>query len=180
MLRLLVWDVSAHLLSVFLHPIDTGNTTITFSVSNLHITAAATKVNVFLRPISFATSTPGITESHTHLLTMNLTVQIWCGRNLIRGRLAIEYFVPGTQTFIDSWIRHAFSNLTTLWSYSCSNLYSILKRSFPNTNLLRHGSSTSLWFTRSWTFLERCFVIYSSPIISFCCPNWSWANGLIL
>jgi len=58
-----------HSLRVFPHKIDSGNPIMTFSGTNLQSIAAATEVKVFPRPISSATSAPGISASLTHLLT---------------------------------------------------------------------------------------------------------------
>jgi len=63
--------IISHSSRVFPHIIDSSNIIITFSESNLHIIAAATEVKVLPRPISSATSAPGISESQSHLLTMN-------------------------------------------------------------------------------------------------------------
>jgi len=80
-----------HSSRVFPHKMDSGNPITTFSVTNLQSIAAATEVKVFPRPISSATSAPGISASQTHLLTMNQMVHTWCARNLVPGRPGIEY-----------------------------------------------------------------------------------------
>jgi len=54
---------STHSSRVFLHKMDSGNPITTFSVTNLQSIAAATEVKVFPRPISSATSAPGISAS---------------------------------------------------------------------------------------------------------------------
>ena len=82
--------IVSHSASVFTHKIDSGNPITTFSVSSLHIIAAATDVKVFQRPISSATSAPGISATQTHLLTMNHIAKTWCTRNMVLGRPRIE------------------------------------------------------------------------------------------
>jgi len=79
-----------HSSPVFPHKMDPGNPITTFSVTNLQSIETATEVNVFPRPISSATSAPGISASQTHLLTMNQMPQTWCARNLVPGRPGIE------------------------------------------------------------------------------------------
>jgi len=77
---------------VFPHKIDSGNPITTFSVSNLHIIAAAAEVKVLPRPILSATIAPDISESQTHLLTINHMTQTWCARNFIPRRPGTGYF----------------------------------------------------------------------------------------
>jgi len=101
-----------HSSRVFPHKIDRGNPITTFSISNLHIIAAATEVNIFPRPISFATSAPGISVSQSHLLTTNHMAQTWCTTNFVLHRPRIEYFWPGTQSSVDWRIGYALSSLT--------------------------------------------------------------------
>jgi len=64
-----------HSSRVFPHKIESGYLITTFSGTNLQSIAAATSVKVFPRPISSATSPPGISASQTHLLTMNQMAQ---------------------------------------------------------------------------------------------------------
>jgi hypothetical protein len=58
----------------------------------LFIIAAATKVNVFPRTFSSATSTSVIFASQTYLLMMNHMAQTWYTRSLDLGMPAIQYF----------------------------------------------------------------------------------------
>jgi len=80
---------------VFPHKIDSSNPITIFSVSTLHIIAAATEVKVFPRPILSAPSAPGRSVSQNHLLTINHKAQTWCARNFVPGRARIEYLWPG-------------------------------------------------------------------------------------
>jgi len=140
---------------VFPHKIDSSNPITTFSFSNLHIIAAATDVTVFPSPISPAPSSPGISVSQTHLLTMNHMTLTWCARNFVPGRPGIEYLWSGTQSSIDWWIGWAFSSLTASSSHWCSNSLSIVMSTVFNTKLVFSGSrSSSPSSTCSWTSLE--------------------------
>jgi hypothetical protein len=51
---------------------DSGKPITTVLVSSLQIIAAGTKVKIFPRPISSATSAPGISASQTHLCKMGI------------------------------------------------------------------------------------------------------------
>jgi len=128
---------------VFPHKIDSGNPITSFSVSSLQIIAAATEVKVYPRPISSATSAPGMSASQTHLLTMNQMAQTWCARNFIPGKLGIEYLWPGTRSSIDWWIGRAFSSVTTSSRHSCSNSVLIVLRTVFSTELVFSGSRSS-------------------------------------
>jgi hypothetical protein len=64
-----------HSSRVFPYKMDSGNLITTFSVTNLQINDAATKVIVFPIPISSATSAPGISASQTNHFTMNQMAQ---------------------------------------------------------------------------------------------------------
>jgi len=112
--------IFTHSAMVFPHKIDSGNPSKTFSVSSLHIIAAATEVKVSPRPISSATSAPGISAPQIHLLTMNHIAQTWWARNFVPARPGIEYLWPGTQSSGDWWIEWAFSSLTASSRHSCS------------------------------------------------------------
>jgi len=101
-----------HSTRVFPHRMDSGNPITTFGVTNLQRIAVATEVKVFPRPISSATSAPGISAFWTHLLTMNQMGHTWCARNLVPGRPGIEYLWPGTRLSVDWRIRCAFSSQT--------------------------------------------------------------------
>jgi hypothetical protein len=64
-----------HCSRIFPYEMDSGNPITTFSVRNLQSIAAATEVKVNPRPISSASSAPGISASQIHLLTMNQMAQ---------------------------------------------------------------------------------------------------------
>jgi len=146
--------IFTHSWRVFPHNTDSGNPITTFSVSNLHIIATATEVNVLLRPISSATSTPRMSKSQTHLLTMNLIAQSWCARTLVPGKPGIEYMLPGTRSAIDGWIRQAFRLSTASSRHSCSNLLLIVFTTVFITDRLLTGLRTSKSSsTCSWTSL---------------------------
>jgi len=159
-----------HSSRVFPHKMDSGNPITTFSVTNWQSIATATEVEVFPRPISSATSVPGKSASHTHLLTMNQMAWTWRARNLVPGRTGIEYLWPGTQSSVDWWIGWAFSSLTASSRHSCSNSLLIVLRSVFNTDLVFTGSrSPSPSSTYSWTSVAPLSVFLSSSMISFSC-----------
>jgi len=169
-----------HSSRVFLHKIDSGKLIGTFSVSSLQIIAAATKVKVFPRPISSATSARGISASHTHLLTMNQMAQTWYARNIVPGRPGIEYLGPGTRSSVDWQIRWAFSSLTDSCRHSCSNSLLIVLKTVLNTEPVFSKSRTSSpSSTCSWISLAPWSVFFSSSMISFSCSEVSWTDGLI-
>jgi len=169
-----------HFSRVFPHTMDNGNHITTFSVTNLQSIAAATEVKVYPRPISSATSAPGISVSQTHLLTMNHIAQTWCARNLVPGRPGIEYLWPGTQSSVDWWIVWAFSSLTGSSRHSWSNSLLIILGTVVNTELVFSGLRSSSPSTRSWTSYAPSSVFFWSSMISFSCSEVSWADGLIL
>jgi len=142
-----------HSSSVFPHKMDSGNPITIFSVTNLQSIAAATKLKVFPRPISSATSAPGISVSQTHLLTMNHIGQTWCTRNLVPGRPGSEYLWPGTGSSVDWRIRWAFSSLTASSRHLCSNSLLVVFRTVFNTELVLTGSRFSSPSTCSLTSL---------------------------
>ena len=115
-----------HFSQVSPHKINQGSPIATSSVSSWHIIAAATDVKVFPRPISSATSTPGKSESQTHLLTMSPMVQTWCARNLVLGRPGTEYLWPRIQLSLDWRIVWVSSSLTASSRHSWSNLLLIV------------------------------------------------------
>jgi len=169
-----------HSSRVFPHKMDSGNPITTFSGTNLQTIAAATEVKVFLRPISSATNAPGISASQTHLFTMNLKSQTCCAKNLVPGRPGIEYLWPGTRSSVDWRIGCAFSSLTASSRHLCSNSLWIVLRTVFSTELVSSGSRTSSPSSIcSWTFLPLLSVYFSSSIISFSCPDVSWADMLI-
>jgi len=129
--------------SVFPDRVDSGNPIETLSVPNLQCIAAVTEVKVFPRPISSATSAPGISASQTHLLIMNHMAQTLCARNFVPGWHGIEYLSPGTQLSVDWRIRWAFRRWTSSLRHSCSNWLLIVLRTVLNTELLVSGSRTS-------------------------------------
>jgi len=118
---LFFWAIFTNSSRVFLHKIDSSNPRTTCSVINFHIIATATEVNILPWPISSATSAPGISESHTYLLTMKHIVQTWCMRNLVPGWLGLEHIVTESRSGLDWWMGQAFSNLTTSSRHSGSN-----------------------------------------------------------
>lgn len=85
---------------LFPHIIAIGNATTTFSGCNLHIIATATEVSVLSRCKVSAASAPGTFQSQTHLLIMNHIAQTCCTRNLITGRLGINYLLQATSTVL--------------------------------------------------------------------------------
>jgi len=93
--------VFTHSSRVFPHRTDSHHLITTFSVGKFHIIGAASKVKISPLPISFATSTPGISESQTHLLILNQIAQSWCARFVVVGTPVIGYMLPGTQSTID-------------------------------------------------------------------------------
>jgi len=150
---------------------DSGNPITTITITNLQSIATATGVKLFPRPISSATSAPGLSVSETHLLTMNHMAQTWFAKNLVPGRAGIEYMWPGTQSSVDWQIRWAFSSLTASSRHSCSNLLLIVFRTGFNTELVLSGSRFSSPSTCSWTSLAPLSVIFWSSMISFCCSE---------
>ena len=172
--------IFTHSSRVFPYKIDSGNPITTFSVSNLDMIAAATGMTVMPRPISSATSAPGISESETHLLTMNDVAQTWCTTNLVPGRPPIEYLWPGTQSTVDWQIRWALGSLTASSRHRCSNSLLIVSSTVFNTELLLSGLRTSSpSCTCSSTSLAPLSVFFSSSMFSFGCFDVSWADGLI-
>jgi len=118
-----------HSSRVFPHKLTSGNSITTFSVTNLQSIAAASEVEVFPRPISSATSGPGIIASQTHLLILNQMAESWCARNLVTGRPGIDYLWPGIWSSVDWQIGLAFSSLTASSRHSCSmSLLSLLRK----------------------------------------------------
>jgi len=172
--------IFTHSARVVPHKIDSGNPITTFSVSSLHIIAAATEVKVFPRPVSSATSAPGISASQSHLLTMNHMAWTWCTRNLVPARPGIEYLWPPTRLSVDWRIGWAFSRLTTSWRHWCSNSLLIVLRTVLNTELVSSGSRTCSPSTCAWSSLPPWSVFVSSPLICFSCSEGSWADGVIL
>jgi len=136
-----------HSATVFSHKIDSGNLITTFSVTNLQGMAAATEVKVFSRPLSSATSAPGISASQTHLLKMNQMAQTWCTKNFVQGRPGIESLQPGTRSSVDWRIGCAFSSLTASPRHSCSDPLLIVLRTVFSTELALSGSRTSSPFS---------------------------------
>jgi len=132
------------------------------------------------RPILSATSTPGISESQTHLLTLNYIVQTWSTRNIVPGRPGTENLWHGKWLSVDWWIGWAFSSLMAASRNSCSNSLLIVLNTVFNTELIfsesRTSSSSS---TRISTSLALLSVFFWSSIISFICSNVSWADGII-
>jgi len=170
-----------HSSRVFPHKMDSGNPITTFSFTNLQSIAAATEMKVIPRPISSATSAPGITASQTHLFTMNQMAQTWCTRNVVPGRPGMEYLWPGTRSSGDWRIGRAFSSLTASSRHWCSNSLLLVLRTVLNTELELSGLRTfSPSSTCSWTCLAPWSVYISSSMISFSCSEVSWADGLIL
>jgi len=165
--------ILTHCSRVFPHKFVSGNPTTTFSVSCLHIIAAATEVKVLASPISSATSAPGISESHTHLLRLNLLTQTWCTRNIVQGR-------PETRSSVDWRIGWGFSSLTTSTTHSCSSSFLGLLRTVLDTKLVLSGSRTSSPSTCSWTSLAHWLVCFSSSMIACSCSEVTWADRLIL
>jgi len=165
---------------VFPHNMDSGNPITTFSVTNLQSIATATKVNGVPRPISSATTAPGISASETHLLTMNQMTKTWCARKWVIGRPGIEYLPPGTRSAVDWRIGCAFSSLTASSRHSCSNSLLIVLRSGFSPELVFSGLRiSSLFSTCCWTSLALLSVFISSSMISFSYPNVSWTDKLI-
>jgi len=165
---------------VFPHKIDSGNPFTTFSVNNFHIIAATTEVKVLPRPISSTTSTPGISESQTHLLTKNHMAETWCARNFVPGRPPLEFLWHGTRSSVDWQIWWAFSSLTASSRHWCSNWLSIVLRTVFNTELGLSGWRSSSPSTCSWTSLAPWMVFFLSSMISFSCSEVCCADGLIL
>ena len=172
--------IFSHSARRFPHTIDSGNPITTLSVCSLYVIAAATEVKVFPRPISSATSAPGISASQTPLQTMNQMAQTWCAWNLVPARPGLEYLWPGTRSSGDWRIGWAFSSLTASSRYSCSNSVLIVVRTALNTELVLSGSRTSSQSTCSWTSHAPWSVFFSSSMISSSCPEGSWADWLIL
>jgi len=169
-----------HSLQLCHQQMDSGNPSTTFSVTNLQNIAAATEVKVFPRPISSATSAPGISAFQTHLLMMNHLAQSWCARNLVLGRPGIEHLWPGTRSSV-YWRRWwALSCLTASSRHSYSNLSLIVLGTVCNTELVCAGSRTSSPFTTcSWTSLAPLSVFISSLMITSSCSDACYADGLI-
>jgi len=174
------WAIFTHLSGVFPHQTDSGNPTTTISVGNVHSVGSASEVDIFLRPISSATSTPGTSESQTHLLTVNHIAQTWCARTLVPGRPWIKYLLPGTQSSIDWQTSWAFSSLITSWWHSSPISFLIMWRTALNSALVLSESRTSLPSTCSWTSLAPWSVFIWSSINSLSCCEVSWADRLIL
>ena len=87
--------IFTHSTIVFPHKIESSKPTTSFSVSNLHIIATATEVNVLPRPISSATRAHVTSESQTHLHTMKNLTQTWSARNVVVGMPGTEYCCQG-------------------------------------------------------------------------------------
>lgn len=85
LLGLLFSAIFTHLLRVFPLNIDSGSPTTTFSVSNMHIIAAAIQVKVVPRPISSTTSASAISECQTHLCTTYHNTETWHTWNQVPG-----------------------------------------------------------------------------------------------
>ena len=66
-------SIVTHLWRVFPFRLDSGNSTLTLSVSNLHIISMAIEINFLLAPIWTTTSIASILKSQTHYLNMNPT-----------------------------------------------------------------------------------------------------------
>jgi len=168
-----------HSARIFHYTIHSGNSITTFSVSSVHIIAAATKVKVVPRPISSDTSAPEISASHTHLFTMNHIAQTWYARNLVPGRPGIQFLWPGAQSSVDLWIGWAFSSLTCSSRHSCSNSLLIVLRTVLNTGLVLSGLWTSSPSTCSLISLAPWLVYILSSMISFSWYEVSYADGII-
>ena len=125
--------IFTHCARVFPHKINSGNPITTLSVCSLHIIAAATKVKVFPRPISSATSAPGISPPQTHLLSLNHVAQTWCARALVPCGPAIEFLSPATLSSVDSQIGWGFGSLMASPTHSRSNSLWFVLRTVPNT-----------------------------------------------
>jgi len=159
----------------------TGNPITTFSVTNLQRVAAATEVKVLPRPISSATSAPGISPSQTHLLKMNQMAQTSSARNLVKGRPGIVFLQPGTRSSVDWRIGCRFSSTTASIIQTCSNSLLILLRTVFSTKLVFSGSRTySPSFTSSWTSVAILPVFVLFWLISFSYSDICWADKLIL
>jgi len=172
--------IFTHSSTLFPNKIESGNPITTFSVSSLHIIAAATEVKVFPWPVLSATSAPSISASQTHHLTIKQMAQTWCTRNIVPGRPGIEYLWPGTHSSVDWRIRWAFSSLTVSSRHSCSILLLIVLITVLNTKQVLAGSRTFSPSSCSWTSLALWPVFFSSLMISFSCSDVSWADGLVL
>jgi len=178
-LWVLFWATFTHSWRVFPHKIVHGNSTTTFSVSIWHIRAVATEVNVFPRPISSSTSGPGISESQTHLLTMNHTAQTGCARNLVPGRCGIESMLPGTRSSIISRISQGFWTPTASWRHSRSNLSLIELRIVTDTELVLSRSRTSSPSASSCTAHSPELVVFAFTMIGFSFSDVCWTDWLI-
>ena len=172
--------ILTHSPRVFPHRIDNGNPITIFWVSSLHIIGVATEVKVLPSPISCATSAPGISESHTHLLRMNHMAQIWCARNFVSGRHGSEYLCPGTWLLVDWRIGMQFRRLTFPSRHSCSNFLLIVLRTVLNPELVLSGSRTCSPSSYSWMYLAHSSISCWSSIISFSISEGCWADELIL
>jgi len=166
---------------LFPHQIDSGNPITTFAVSNLHIICTATEVKVLARRISSATGTSGISQSQTHLLTMNNIVQPRYTRSLVLGRQGSECFMPETRSTLDCQMSRAFSSVPISSRHSCGNSWLGVLRTVFNTELLLSGLMTSSpSSTCSWISLAALFDIFVSWIIFFSYCDVSWVDVLIL
>jgi len=127
-----------HSSRVFPHMIDSSNPTTSFSVCNLDLIATATEVVLSPTPSLSSTSAQGISESQTHLHTMNLIDQTWCSRIIVPDRLRIAYFLPRTCLACHWRIRLVFLILTASSSHSFSNSFFINweQRSIMNCHYL--------------------------------------------
>jgi len=81
--------------------IDCGNHSTSFPVSNLHITATATEMNILPGPISFATSTSVISKFQTHLHTMNYVAQTKPTNKMVPGSPEIHYWFAEPRSAFD-------------------------------------------------------------------------------
>jgi len=145
---------------VFSHKIDSSNSITTFAVTNLQIMSTATEVKVFPRPISSASSAPGISASHSHL-RMSQMAQTWCTRNWVLDRPGIEYLRPGTGSSVDLRQWWVLSSLTAYSRHLCSNSLLIVLRTVFNTEQVFAGSRiSSLSCTYSWISVAPLSVFF--------------------
>jgi len=133
-----------HSTRVFTGKIDVGNHMTTFLVSNLHIIAAAPEVKFFPRPISSATSALGISESETHLITMNFVAQTWCPRKFLPGTPGMRYIWEEIRSAFEWRICQEFSSQASSTRHWHSNSLFIVLRILLNTELLFAGEIISL------------------------------------
>jgi len=139
------------------------------------------EVKVMPRPISSATSATGISETQTHLLTINYIGQNRSAIIMVPGRPGIEYMLPGTWSAFYWWIGQAFSSPTSSSSNVYSNLLLIWLRTGFKTELLLCGSRTS-WISATCfcTCLAPWFIVCFFSMIIFGCLDVCCADGLTL